>query len=92
MPGNRSRNVPVQSLAHTTPACALTGDLVAANTTEHVDRAFGKACVRFWRIWGRCFKGVLLIKRNEVTGLVELGTCRVQGVRARCALHLGVFR
>src|SRR5258708_25237170 len=63
------------SLAH--PACRvalLNGDLTAA---EHfVSMLIGHSerhALAFWQIWGHCFKGVLLIKRDEVaTGLQDL--------------------
>jgi predicted ATPase len=63
------------SLAHTTCRLALlTGDLVAAEHYVSMLIAHSeKHALGFWRIWGRCFKGVLLIKRSEVTvGLQEL--------------------
>jgi len=63
------------SLAHTTCRLALlTGDLVAAE--HYVSMLIGHSerhALWFWRIWGRCFRGVLLIKRNELTvGLQDL--------------------
>jgi len=75
------------SLAHTACRVALlNGDLTAA---EHfVGMLIGHSerhALAFWQIWGRCFKGVLLIKRDEVaTGLhhlrVALAELRVTGL------------
>src|SRR5260221_162256 len=64
----------------------LNGDLTAA---EHfIGMLIGHSerhALAFWQIWGRCFKGVLLIKRDEVaTGLhhlrVALAELRVTGL------------
>jgi predicted ATPase len=63
------------SLAHTTCRLALlTGDLVAAEHYVSMLIAHSERhALWFWRIWGRCFRGVLLIKRNELTvGLPDL--------------------
>jgi len=75
------------SLAHTACRVALlNGDLTAA---EHfVGMLIGHSerhALAFWQIWGRCFKGVLLIKRDEVaTGShhlrVALAELRVTGL------------
>jgi predicted ATPase len=63
------------TLAHTTCRLALlTGDLMAAEHYVSMLIAHSeKHALGFWSIWGRCFKGVLLIKRNELTvGLHDL--------------------
>jgi predicted ATPase len=63
------------SLAHTTCRLALlTGDLMAAEHYVSMLIAHSERhALWFWRIWGRCFRGVLLIKRNELTvGLSDL--------------------
>jgi hypothetical protein len=64
------------TLAHTTCRLALLiGDLTAAEHYVSMLIAHSeKHALRFWLLWGRCFKGVLSIKRDNVTaGLHDLG-------------------
>jgi hypothetical protein len=71
------------------PLAIHVGDL--ARVQRYVDLLLeqsAKNALAFWSVWGRCFEGVLLIRRGDAaTGLVKLGA----GLEALRAIQYGVY-